>query len=254
MRVTEVNEFLNLARTVAVRAGQRLAESVDAGDRTYTHSSTVPKEVKASADIALEEEILRALVPTGISILTEEAGCLPGVRSSTLRFIVDPLDGTFNFVKGLGPSAVSIALWDDNQPLFGVIYSLRDRRLFVGGPGIGADCDGHAISVSETARRDRASICTGFPARLNVDTDEGARRLWLLARTYGKVRMIGSAAVSLTHVASGAADAYAEQNVMLWDVAAGIALVEGAGGRTRLRPGTVEYACDVLASNQLLFE
>ena len=93
-------------------------------------------------------------------------------------WIVDPLDGTFNFVKGLGPSAVSIALWKDQKPIFGVIYNIVDRKLIWGGAGIGAYCDGQPISVSKVSIKNQASICTGFPVRLDLENETVVRSFW----------------------------------------------------------------------------
>jgi myo-inositol-1(or 4)-monophosphatase len=165
-----------------------------------------------------------------------------------LRFIVDPLDGTFNFVKNLGPSAVCIALWHLDTPIFGVVYSLSERELIWGGPDLGAHVGDRSISVSSTQRAAQASLCTGFPVRFDLD-DDSMRRFKALVTPYAKVRMLGSAAVSLLQVARGRADAYSEQNIMLWDVAAGLAIVQGAGGKCSFKHTGIEWCYDVFASN-----
>ena len=125
----EVGKLLELSKLVATQAGLRLLDSLSPDHKLYVHSMDHPREVKAMADTVLEREILDGLAPTGLSILSEESGYIPGKQTSTYWFIVDPLDGTFNFVKGLGPSAVSIALWDGQRPIFGVIYDLVERQL-----------------------------------------------------------------------------------------------------------------------------
>ena len=247
--MAETAALLALACQVARRAGERLLDTAGDGHKQYVHSTRHPREIKAAADTVLERDILEALRPTGITILSEESGLLPGAGPSPLRFLVDPLDGTFNFVKGLGPSAVSIALWHGDTPVFGVIFNLLDRRLTSGGPGLGAVCDGRPIAVSATATPGEGAICTGFPVRFDLGSDEAARRFMATVRPFAKVRMIGSAAASLLLVATGAAEVYTEQAIMLWDVAAGIAIVEGAGGRVEMRPGTDPQSLDVFASN-----
>ena len=241
--------LLALACQVARRAGARLLDAAGDGHKQYVHSARHPREIKAVADTVLEREILEALRPTGITILSEESGLLPGAETSPLRFLVDPLDGTFNFVKGLGPSAVSIALWHGDTPVFGVIFNLLDRRLTSGGPGLGAACEGRPIAVSATAAPGEGAICTGFPVRFDLANDEATRRFLATVKPFAKVRMIGSAAASLLLVATGAAEVYTEQAIMLWDVAAGLAIVEGAGGRVVARPGTDRHTLDVFASN-----
>jgi len=202
----------------------------------------------------LEKEILEKLIPTGVPILSEESGFIEGQRSSGYMFIIDPLDGTYNFVKNLGPCAISIALWQDQKPVFGVIYNLSDSKLYWGGDAMGSYCDNQPISTSITSSQAEASICTGFPVRYDVENDNSMRNFWSLVKPYAKVRMIGSAAVSLLNVAVGSADVYSEQSIMLWDVAAGIAIIQGAGGAVHFIPGSTEYALDVFASNKFLIE
>ena len=217
------------------------------------HSKRYPREIKARADSALELEILEALQKTGLSILSEESGLIEGQRDPDYLFIVDPLDGTYNFVKDLGPCSISIALWRNARPAFGVIFSLPDASLLWGGRGLGAFCDGRPVCVSATASMAHGCICTGIPARLNVEEGSPLARLGSLFRSFAKVRMLGSASISLASVAMGRADAYSEQGIMLWDVAAGLALVEGAGGAIRWTvAGGAEHSLNVDASNGLL--
>jgi myo-inositol-1(or 4)-monophosphatase len=250
--VAELAALLELAKSAAVRAGTRLLDSIDALDRSYAHSVELPREVKAAADLVLEQDILLSLAASELAVLSEESGYIPSKRPSNRCFVVDPLDGTFNFVKGIGPCAVSIALWEDQKPIFGVIYNLTEGQLAWGGGGIGAFIDGRPIAVSRTSTLAVASICTGFPARFDIESDQSMRRFWHLVSPFAKVRMIGSAAVALLQVARGSADVYLEQSIMLWDVAAGIAIVQGAGGAAAFRRNEVEWSYDVVASNVTL--
>lgn len=245
----DFDALLELSKQAANQAGQRLLEGAVMARGSYTHCADNVREIKALADYAMEQDILQAIGPTGLPILSEESGYRPSGAQSDYWFIVDPLDGTFNYVKGLGPCAVSIALWQGQKPIFGVIYSVLDQELFWGGKNLGSFSSSGELSVSRTNDKKLASICTGFPARLDVSNEQALIKLWDVARHYAKVRMIGSAAISLLHVARGAADAYAEQNIMLWDVAAGLAIVEGAGGYVHSSPGTIEYSLDVFADN-----
>jgi myo-inositol-1(or 4)-monophosphatase len=250
----ELNQLLDLCKSAAASAGARLLDQFGDEHRKYVHSAEFPKEIKAFADTIVEQDILAQLAAAGLPILSEESGYLAGREDDGYWFIVDPLDGTFNFVKGLGPSAVSIALWKEQTPVFGAIYDLSRRQLIWGGPGLGAFAGDKEIRVSDTHAACAASICTGFPVRFDLSNEHALQQLLQVARSYAKVRMIGSAAMSLVNVAQGSADAYAEQDIMLWDVAAGLAIVEGAGGRTRRTPGSVRYALNVFAYNGILAE
>ena len=230
----DLNKLLELSKSIASQAGQKLFENNSPSHKEYVHCSELPKEIKAGADTVLEKYILQKLASTGLPVLSEESGFIQGQKESRYMFIIDPLDGTFNFVKDLGPCAVSIALWHDKKPIFGVIYNIVEKKLYWGGNALGAYCDDKSISVSSTSNTEQASICTGFPVRFDVENDNGMQNFWRLIKPYAKVRMLGSAAVSLLNVAKGSADVYSEQNIMLWDVAAGIAIVEGEIGRAHV--------------------
>jgi len=250
----DINKLLDLSKKIALKAGQRLVNDESYNFKEYSHSTDIPKEVKAIADIVLEQDILTALSKTGYTILSEEAGYIAGESNSNFWFLVDPLDGTFNFVKGLGPCAVSIGFWEDRKPIFGVIYDINSNQLYWGGKNISSFCNGSVINVSKTPKKEQAAICTGFPVRFKMDELNEMQNFWNLITPYAKVRMIGSAAVSLLNVAKGAADVYSEQSIMLWDVAAGIAIIEGAGGYVRFDNSNQEYSLNVFASNNYLFE
>lgn len=248
-----IDDLLELSKTISYSAAQRLINDLSNERNNFSYSKELPKEVKALADTVLEEDILRSLGKTGYSILSEEAGYIAGKNDSKYWFLVDPLDGTFNFVKDLGPCAVSIAFWEDQNPVFGVIYDIYSNNLYWGGKGIGSYCNDNKLSVSTTVNKEQASICTGFPVRFDTDNENEMHQYWNLIKSYAKVRMLGSAAISLINVAKGSADVYSEQSIMLWDVAAGIAIIEGAGGCVHTSNSSEKYSLNVFASNQHLF-
>lgn len=250
-RTRDTAELLELAKAAASRAGSRFLAGMREDHKEHVHCSDLPREIKARADTILEQDIVESLSPLGIPVLSEESGYQEFGRSSGLCFIVDPLDGTYNLVRALGPSAVSIALWQDGGPLFGVVFGLADSTLYWGGAGIGAFADGRRLTVSGIRDKARAALCTGFPARFDVSDAAAMQSFCKELQPFAKVRMIGSATMSLVHIATGAADAYMERRIMPWDVAAGLALVEGAGGRAHFSPVRPELAepIDVFASN-----
>jgi myo-inositol-1(or 4)-monophosphatase len=248
----ELDALLDLVKSTVSRAANRLLDQMAPGDVRYVHSPEQRREIKAIADTVMEQEILAGLAGAKLSILSEESGYIASPQTTPRWFIVDPLDGSFNFVKGLGPSAISVALWEYDRPVFGVIYSLAERQLAWGGRVIGAFIDGRRISVSETSDPSLASICTGFPVRLDMHSELAMRGFWRMVKPYAKVRMLGSAAASLVQVARGAADLYAESSIMLWDVAAGVAIVEGAGGQCVINSSGPQWCYDVIAANSAL--
>lgn len=247
----DISELLELSKLAAVRAAACISGTSE-DMRSYEYAELQPREVKATADSVLETEILNHLSPLGLTMLSEEAGLIHGKNHPEYRFIIDPLDGTFNYVKQLGPSAVSIALWREETPVFGVLSLLPQGTLIWGGPDIGAFRDGTPILVSATEDYSRASVCTGFPVRFDINSDSERERFWMTTEGFAKVRMIGSAATSLANVACGFADAYVEYGIMLWDVAAGLSIVKGAGGDFCITPGLTQNSLNVAAGNPQL--
>jgi myo-inositol-1(or 4)-monophosphatase len=217
-------------------------------DLEHRYSEFVPREVKAVADSLLEQKILNGLSTTKIPILSEEVGFVGVPRDDRLQWIVDPIDGTMNLVRGIYSCSVSIALCNGDSPIFGVVGELSSGKIYYGGKGWGAFVDDQQIRVSDIGDLSRAILCTGVPSRF-IFSDNNVDKLIRNISLFGKIRMLGAASLSLLQVAKGSAEAYCEQEIMLWDVAAGVALVEGAGGVVDKTAGSEEYSLDIFASN-----
>lgn len=217
----------------------------------YSFDSVIPREIKAKADAVIEKIILDKLIPTGVDILSEECGLLIGSKNSSLRFIIDPIDGTVNFVRGIADCSVSIALYDDDKPIFGVIASYPDGKIAWGGINIGAFCGDCKLKVSKIDTPGNGVLCTGLPSRYKYDSESISMLINLMSK-FGKTRMLGSASQSLLLVAKGAVEYYLEYEIMLWDVAAGIAILEGAGGKFTMTKGKYDYSFNVNANNSLI--
>ena len=250
--VGETDKLLSLVKDTAVTAYQKLVEikSTDIGQVSY--SNEVPREMKCFADEIIEEMIIKRLIPTGISILCEESGEFGGKSKSSLKFIVDPLDGTVNFVRSLGPCSISIALYENDHPIFGVLVMFPSGDLAWGGKGKGSFINDKSIHVSKITDPIHAVLCTGFPSRYCFDNLNDVTKHIKMMSHFGKVRMLGSASNGLLLVARGAAEVYSEKQIMLWDIAAGIAIVEGAGGEIKINFGKDENAVNVTATNGLI--
>lgn len=220
--------WLSLAETAARSAGEFLAGSKGAPMTVVTDYG---KDVKISLDKESEDRIVRFLRErSDFSILSEEEGAIAGRSTDEgLRWIVDPLDGSMNYLHGIPWCCVSIGLWKGDGPLLGVVYDFDRDELFTGVVGEGAWLNGKAITVSETRESGDAILCTGFPAGTDFSAS-GLRSFVEQVRRYKKIRLFGSAALSLAYVAAGRVDAYYERDIKLWDVAAGAALVLAAGG------------------------
>jgi myo-inositol-1(or 4)-monophosphatase len=238
--------LLALARKSATEAGAYLAKHI----LKSTVLSADGRDVKLDVDRGAESLIIKSLQESSsFPILTEEAGWLgPSAPEAGFRWIVDPLDGTMNFLRGIPLCCVSIALWKDTQPVLGVIYNFNDDELFMGEVGKGAWLGDRLIHVSQTSQPDQSILFTGFP----VGTDFSSEALLTFVsqvKRYKKIRAIGSAALSLAYVAAGRGDLYYERDVKIWDVAAGLAIVQAAGGRITIEESGKPHSVTACGGN-----
>lgn len=198
-------------------------------------------------------ERLRAAFPKD-ALLGEEAGAVPG--SSGRRWIVDPLDGTTNYAHGMPVFAVSIGLEVGGRSILGVVYDPNRDEMFVAERGQGAWLGDQRLQVSSVATLNEALLSTGFPYNVREVADNNVREFTTFSMRAQGVRRMGSAVIYLAYVAAGRIDGYWELRLGAWDVAAGLLLVEEAGGRvTDLTGGAVDLdAPRIVASNGRIHE
>ena len=204
------------------------------------------KDIKIDVDRLAHSTILKKLEETGIPVLSEEDA--EHDFNLGFKWVADPLDGSLNFLRGLPASAVSIALMKEGEPVLGAIYDFNREEMFSGIVGVGAWLNGKEMKVSEVRDKSQAVIMTGFPSHTDY-SKEALEKYISLVRSFKKVRLIGSAALSLAYVAAGRADAYYEKDIKVWDVAAGLALVKAAGGGHSEIKLDKEGGCEIFASN-----
>jgi len=244
-------DLLKLSKNAVVHALDKLIELDKKNIKDYQFSNEVPREVKAEADIIIEKILIDKLSISDLNILSEESGLIKSESNSNLRFIIDPIDGTVNFIRGICNCSISVALFDGNTPVFGVLASYPSGIITWGGKGIGAFMGEMPINVSSIKDTKKGVLCTGFPSRFEFNSKTILEQIHLM-QSFNKVRMLGSASQSLLQVAQGSVEAYVESNIMIWDVAAGIAIVEGAGGEFRINKQDYNYPIEVIASNNLI--
>jgi myo-inositol-1(or 4)-monophosphatase len=244
-------DLLKLSKNAVAHALDKLIELDKKNIKDYQFSNEVPREVKAEADIIIEKILIDKLSISDLSILSEESGLIKSESNSNLRFIIDPIDGTVNFIRGICNCSISVALFDGNTPVFGVLASYPSGIIAWGGKGIGAFMGEMPINVSSIKDTKKGVLCTGFPSRFEFNSKTILEQMNLL-QSFNKVRMLGSASQSLLQVAQGSVEAYVESNIMIWDVAAGLAIVEGAGGEFRINKQDYNYPIEVIASNNLI--
>ncbi len=177
-------------------------------------------------------------------------------NESGLNWIVDPLDGTTNFIHGLPPHSVSIALADNNRIVMGVVYEVNLDECFYSWDGAGAFLNGKEIRVSDTARVRDSLIATGFPYTAFDRMPSFLVSFEYFMKNSHGLRRLGSAAVDLAYVACGRFDAFYEFGLSPWDVAAGSFLVQQAGGRVSDFSGGGNYLFgrELVAANSKVFD
>ncbi len=224
--------LLNVMVNAALKAGRGLARDFGEVENLQV-SLKGPGDFVTAADRRADDTLIAELkrVRPNWSILTEESGELPGTDESH-RFIVDPLDGTTNFLHGIPLFAISLGLEHDGRLVAGVIFNPVLTELYVAERGSGAFLNDRRLRVS--ARRDFADavIATGMPsiARAGHDHDVFLAELAGLTGKTAGIRRCGSAALDLAWLAAGRYDGYWQRGLSPWDMAAGIVILREAGG------------------------
>ncbi len=203
-------------------------------------------------DRSAEEQLVQglgALLPEA-TFLTEEETVQ--TRKGNLQWIIDPLDGTTNFLHQLPCFAISVALREGERTVLGIVYEVNRPEMFYAWAGGGAFLNGRPIRVSATAQMKDALLATGFPYYDFGRMDAYLGVLKDLMRETRGIRRLGSAAVDLAYVACGRFDGFFEYSLHPWDVAAGALLVEEAGGRVTDFSGGDNYLFgkEIVAVNQ----
>ena len=218
---------LKLALELARKAGEELRQG-------FGHVKQIRR--KGAVDLVTEYDLrserlileaIRRAFPQD-AILSEEAG---QVSLGDVCWMVDPLDGTTNFAHALPMFCVSIACTQHGAPALGVIYDPLREELFQALAGGGASLNGEPLRVSETGSLQEALLVTGFPYDIRTNPQNNLDHYSRLALLSLGVRRLGSAALDLAYVAAGRFDGYWELRLNPWDWAAGVLLVQEAGGR-----------------------
>ncbi|MCW0484460.1 inositol monophosphatase family protein [Gaoshiqia sediminis] len=215
---------------IAKKAGQFIREErskITSEDIELKGKASLVTYVDKTAEQMLVAELRRILPEAGY--ITEEGTA--GEQGEKYKWVIDPLDGTTNFIHGIFPHSVSIGLLEDNVPVAGAVYEVGQDELFLAWKGGGAWLNGQRISVSRSSKHEDVLLATGFPYYNFEMLNDYLRLLeFFMIETRGMRRM-GSAAVDLAYVACGRFDGFFEHALHPWDVAAGIVLVQEAGGK-----------------------
>lgn len=217
------------AVAIALKAGEILRSYW--GNVSEVKTKQFYWDLVTEADLASESFIINALKNefSEHSILSEEAGLIPGASSSH-QWVIDPLDGTTNFTHQYPMIAISIGLLIDQVPEVAVVYNPITGELFSASKGRGATLNGKAIHVSSISQLEQSLLGTGFAYDRKETKENNYAEFCHITNISQGVRRGGSAALDLAYVAAGRLDGYWERGLKPWDLAAGILLVQEAGG------------------------
>jgi myo-inositol-1(or 4)-monophosphatase len=221
---------LNIMVAAARKAGRALIR--DFGElENLQISKKGPADFVSNADSRTErilvEELTRAR--PGYSFLLEEGGEIPG-PDKTHRFIIDPIDGTTNFLHGIPQFAISIALEREGHLVSGLVYNPVTDEMYVAEKGHGAYLNDRRLRVAARTRLPESLIASGAPFMGKEGREQFLAELDAVIASTSGMRRFGSASLDLAWTASGRFDAFWERNLKPWDIAAGILLVREAGG------------------------
>ena len=246
MDKNKILKELSIAKKAALSAGKALLN-----ENLINETFSSNKDIKLCADLKAEEIIKEILfAESTYPILAEESG-KSVEKLGDVYWIVDPLDGTANYARSIPISAISICLMNQLEPILGVIYDFNNDNLYEGSKVSNALLNDKQIKVSKINNPKSGVLITGLPNDTDY-SDEALTKMIKDFQSWRKVRMLGSAAIASAYIASGKADVYKEKNSYIWDVAAGAAIVEAAGGDVSISNQNENFQVDVFFSNGLI--
>jgi myo-inositol-1(or 4)-monophosphatase len=250
-----MHPLLNVAFAAARHAGKtmmRQFERVDTLTITEKHKNDFVTEVDKQAERIIIDALQQAFPEHGI--LSEESGSVK--QNDEYLWIIDPLDGTQNYIRGIPQFSISIALQYKGQIEHGLVYDPAKDELFSASRGQGTRLNDHRLRVSQTQQLDQALLGTGFPFRHPHYLNDYLRSFEKLYPSVCDIRRMGSAALDLAYVAAGRFDGFWEYGLSPWDIAAGSLLVTEAGGFVSDFAGEKNYlkSGHILAANPKIFK
>ena len=246
MDITEFNINLDLAKEAAKESGKLLLENKKELNKSLKSNN---KDTKLIADLKAENLIKEIIVKKSkYPILAEESGKSVEDLGDTF-WVIDPLDGTANYSRGIPICCVSIGLVKNMKSLLGVVYDFNNKDMYVGNSLTKiSTLNNDKIIVSDYKKRSDGVLVTGLPVNSDYSNTSLEKIIYDM-QSWKKIRMIGSAAMASCYIASGKAEMYKEKGVYLWDIFAGAAIVESAGGIADISKIRENIQVDVVFSN-----
>ena len=246
MEVQDISKDIFLAKKAALKAGELLKNKKKEINEILNSD---PKDTKLKADVE-SENLIKSIISAESTypILAEESG-----KSSNdlgdVFWVIDPLDGTANYNRDIPICCVSIGLVIEMEPILGIIYDFNNDHMYSGDKFSNiSKMNDISINVSQKSDKKESILITGLPHNTDY-SDSSLNNMIKDMQDWQKIRMIGSAAIAACYIASGKAERYQETGIYLWDIVAGAAIVESAGGSAEILNKRENFQVDVIFSN-----
>ena len=246
MEIQDISKDIILAKKAALKAGELLKNKKKEINEILNSN---PKDTKLKADIE-SENLIKSIISSESTypILAEESG-----KSSNdlgdVFWVIDPLDGTANYNRDIPICCVSIGLVIEMKPILGIIYDFNNDHMYSGDKFSNiSKMNDISINVSQKSDKKESILITGLPHNTDY-SDSSLNNMIKDMQDWQKIRMIGSAAIAACYIASGKAERYQETGIYLWDIVAGAAIVESAGGSAEILNKRENFQVDVIFSN-----
>ena len=246
MEIQDISKDIILAKKAALKAGELLKNKKKEINEILNSN---PKDTKLKADIE-SENLIKSIISAESTypILAEESG-----KSSNdlgdVFWVIDPLDGTANYNRDIPICCVSIGLVIEMKPILGIIYDFNNDHMYSGDKFSNiSKMNNISINVSQKSDKKESILITGLPHNTDY-SDSSLNNMIKDMQDWQKIRMIGSAAIAACYIASGKAERYQETGIYLWDIVAGAAIVESAGGSAEILNKRENFQVDVIFSN-----
>ena len=246
MEIKNLSVELDIAKKAAIESGKLLLQKKIELNKSL---KVIQKDTKLLADVESENLIKEIIVTKSqYPILAEETG-KSADDLGDIFWVIDPLDGTANYNREIPICCVSIGLVMNMKPVLGVIYDFNNDEIYTGDKFSNiSSMNDELIKVSDKDKKDDSILVTGLPHHTDY-SNESLDKMIKDMQTWKKVRMIGSAAIASCYIASGKAEMYKENGIYLWDIIAGAAIVESAGGTAEILNLKNNFQVDVVFTN-----
>lgn len=251
----DYKEICSKVCEIAKRAGTYIAterETFSFDSVEFKGAHNLVSYVDKSAEVMIVSD-LRELLPQS-GFITEEGTA--AAHHEEFKWIIDPLDGTTNFVHGLSPYCVSIGLMRGSELVVGVVYEITLNEMFYAWQGSDAFLNGKKITASKVDKLENALIALGFSYSTQIEIDDFLDQIAYYQKNTDGIRRIGSAAADLVYVACGRVDAFCQVKLSPWDVAAGALIAQRAGAIVSDYSGADNYVfgMEIIAANPLIYK